>query len=325
MTTSSSLDHASIHVLHRHAPRVVPPATAAYRVSAALGLVGAAAAAATFFVPHVLKGPAAMNGSARGTALVVMALAVPLLLGAMVATARGSARAPLVWAGSVAYLLYNSVLFLFATPFNRLFLLYIAMLGLSLWSVITVLAELDRRRLVAAASPTFPVRPLAVYAWVIAALNGAVWLRQVVPTVISGRRASFLDGTGLTVNPVHVQDLAMWLPVMVVGAWWLWHHRAWGLALVGAMLVMWTLESVGVATDQWFGHRADQASSVASLGGVALFAALAVINVLPLVVFFRHLDARHTGHRGQADGRRPAGRGTGGDAPGGAGRAARGA
>ena len=42
----------------------------------------------------------------------------------------------LVWLGGVAHILYQSVLFLFGTPFNDLFLLYVAMGSLALWSLV---------------------------------------------------------------------------------------------------------------------------------------------------------------------------------------------
>jgi len=53
--------------------------------------------------------------------------------------------------------------------------------------------------------------------------------------------------------------------------------------------VMWLLEGITVAVDQWMGHRADPTSDVATLGGAYLFAALAVIGVVPVVVFFGHI------------------------------------
>jgi antibiotic biosynthesis monooxygenase (ABM) superfamily enzyme len=43
----------------------------------------------------------------------------------------------------VAVLLYNSVLFVFATPFNDLFVPSVAMLSLAIWSLIIVLADLE--------------------------------------------------------------------------------------------------------------------------------------------------------------------------------------
>ena len=66
-----------------------------------------------------------------------------------------------------------------------------------------------------------------------------------------------------------VQDLALWLPLIAVAAAWLWQRRPLGHLVIGATLVMWVLESTAIAVDQWFGHAADLASSVAS-GAVTL-------------------------------------------------------
>ena len=87
------------------------------------------------FAAGILRGPAAMNGSVRGTALVMLAAGLPVLIASMLAARRRSARAMMLWLGSAAYLAYNAVMLLFATPFNHLFLLYVAMLSLSIWSV----------------------------------------------------------------------------------------------------------------------------------------------------------------------------------------------
>ncbi len=89
-------------------------------------------------------------------------------------------------------------------------------------------------------------------------------MRQVVPAVLSGDPPPFLAGTGLPTNPVYVPDLAFWLPLAAAAATWLWRRRPWGYLVVGGLLTMWVIESVGVAVDQWFGHAADPASTVAS-------------------------------------------------------------
>lgn len=252
----------------------------------------AAAASATMLAdPGILAGTAAMNGSARGTALVALVLAVPTLLLSMLCATRGSARAVVVWLGAVAYLLYNSVMFLFATPFNRLFLLYVAMLSLALWAAGSVLARLDVRVFPNPSSSRLVARAIAVYAWVVAALNALAWLRQIVPGLSSHSTPAFLDGSGLLTSPVYVQDLAVWLPLMAVGAAWLWRRRPLGYVVVGALLALWVLESASVAVDQWFGHVADPASPAASAAVVPLFAALAVVGLVPLYVHLRHLIA----------------------------------
>ena len=265
-------------------------ARSTYWLSGALALVTAAAVAATFFIPGVLRGPAVMNGSARGTALVVLVIAVPALLLSMRAAAATSVRALIVWMGSIAYIAYQAVLFGLATPFNQVFLLYLAMFTLSFWSVVSIVRQVDLEALRARFSPKLPVRGLASYALIIVLLNALAWLRNVVPGVLSSTSPSWLEGTGLSTNPIYVQDLAFWLPLMAVGAIGLWRRRPWGYLVVGSILTYWVMESVGVAVDQWFGYAADPSSTVVSLVMVPAFAVLAFVGLIPLYVYFHHLQ-----------------------------------
>jgi len=137
--------------------RVMEPRGPAYWLSAALAVATAAAAVLTFLVPSVLRGTAVMNGSARGTALVVLVAGVPVLAGSMLLAAKGSAAAVLTWLGAVAFLGYNALMFLFATPANRLFPLYLAMLALVAWSAGALLRQADVNALGALFSPRTPV------------------------------------------------------------------------------------------------------------------------------------------------------------------------
>ena len=205
----------------------------AYWLSAALAATAAAASLLTFTIPAVLRGPAVMNGSARGTALVVLLAGVPVLACSMLLATRGSAAAVITWLGSVAFLLYNSLMFVFATPANRLFLLYLAMLALGTWSAGAVLRQADVATLGALFSRRTPVKGIAVYMWVIVALNATIWLVRIMPTIAVGGSPGYLRGTGMTTNVVYVQDLALWLPLLAVAAAWLWQRRPWGYLLAG--------------------------------------------------------------------------------------------
>lgn len=260
-----------------------------YGLSTALGALTLAATASTFFVPDVLRGTEVMNGSARGTALVALLLGVPVLVLAMHAAAIGSARGVFVWFGAVLYLAYNAFLLLFATPYNQLFLLYVAMAGLALVTGIALVADTDLRALVRCCDRRMQVRLIAVYVWVVVASNAVAWLVAVVPPMFSGDPPGFLGGTGLTTNPVYVQDLAFWLPLMGVAAVWLWRRHSIGYLLVGGGLTMWVLEAVTVASDQWFGHRADPASDVVSSAAVPGFLVTGLVTLSILVIFLRHV------------------------------------
>ena len=269
------------------APELITPPVHLLRMSALLGIVSALAAAGTLFIPDVLSGPAVMNGSARGTALVVLFAAVPTLAGSVMAARRGSHRGLAVWLGVAAYLTYNAVMFCLATPFNRLFPLYVAMLSLSIFllaGLATYAAEVGRH-LSHGRSPKW----VAVYIGVVVALNSLLWLRGVAAAVVADEPISFLDGTGLTTNPVYVQDLAFWLPVMA----WLAYSAVTAprdrLVLVAGGLVFWVIEGLGVAVDQWMGYRADPTTVWASAGAAWLFAATTIIGLVPAWAVLRQL------------------------------------
>ncbi|WP_394252563.1 hypothetical protein [Arthrobacter pityocampae] len=273
---------------------------AAYALSAVLAVITLVAAAGSFLLPGVLGGPAVTQGTLRGTALVLTVLAVPLLVAAVSFARRDSARALVVWFGALAYITYQAVLFLFGTPFNSLFLAYVAMLSLALWSAAALVRQTGLAAFNARFDGRLPARGIAGYAFVIAVLNALIWLRTIVPAMLSDTPPAFLVGSGMTTNPVFVQDLAVWLPLLLVGSWWLWTDRPLGRLVVGALLVLLVLEGVGVATDQWFGATADPGTPFASLAAIPLFAGLAVIGMVPLLVYLRHLGAGRGADSGSA-------------------------
>jgi hypothetical protein len=110
--------------------------------------------------------------------------------------------------------------------------------------------------------------------------------------VLSTSSPKFLEGTGLTTLPTYVQDLAFWLPSIAVAAVWMWRGMFWGRLFAGAVLVTWVIEAVGVAVDQWMGGAADPTSTVASASIAPMFAALAVIGMVPLFFYMRALRDR---------------------------------
>ena len=270
-----------------------------YALSVLAAVAAALAAGASVLFPSVLTGTAVASGNMRGTALAVLVVGLPVLVTAMVGTARGSPRALVVWLGTLAYLLYQAVLFCFAVPLNRVFLSYVAYLGLCLWSLVTLLLRTSLDAFVGRVSPRMPARRLAAVAAALVLANGYAWLSQIVPATVGDVPGSLLKDTGLLTNPVFVQDLAVWLPLLAAAAAATWNRRPWGLLVVGAMLGMFVLESVSIATDQWFGARAAPLSESASLSAVPAFAALAVITALPLAWFCRFLieDAPAPGAR----------------------------
>jgi hypothetical protein len=258
------------------------PGVPALVLTVAAAGVTAVAAGLTLLAPDVLQGEAVMDGAARGTSLALLC-AVPVLLLAAWVRRRGVAQAGPVWLGLAFFVVYNAVMLLFGTPFNRLFLLYVAMLSLGLATAWALLSCNDAEQL-ASRLERAPRRAVSGYLLLVASLNAIVWLRGVVAGMSTPAEPTFLAGTGLPTSPLYVQDLAVWLPLATVAAVWLWRGEARGYRLSAAVLVLWVAESCAVISDQWFGYRADPTTIQASPAGMAVFAVLAVVGLVPLLL-----------------------------------------
>jgi len=228
-------------------------------------------------------------GTARGTALVVAAVAVPVLIAAMWGSSRGSLRAIIVWLGAAAYLLYNAVMLLFGTPYNRFFLAYVAMFAFALWSIVAVLVQVDATGIARHLTGRLRFHGIAIYAWTVAGLNALVWLRTIIPTTTAEHPGAFLLGSGFSTHPVYIQDLAVWIPLAVVAAAWLWRGLPWGYLVTASLLTLWVIEALGIATDQWFGSQADPSTDFASAAMTPAFLAWAAVGLVPLALALRPL------------------------------------
>ena len=245
--------------------------TIARRLSVALATVSALTGVASFTFWQVFSRdvPAGV-GNLRGTALALVAIGLPILMVAMDEAERGSMRARLVWLACLAYFAYNAMMFCFASHFNAFFLLYTTMLALSFWAIVALVPTIDLAALSRAAT-AMPVRSISVYLVACLALFAGLWLAAVIPATITNSMPQAILDAGLTQNTVWVLDFAFTFPLMLVGARWLWQRKAWGYVVGGMMVMMLTLETAGIAVDQWFGHLHDPA---APLGAVPVMIVL---------------------------------------------------
>jgi hypothetical protein len=171
---------------------VLRPGRLPFLLTTALAVAATVGAAVSLFRPDLLSGAPVMRGNLRGTAVVVFVLAVPLLLAAAVRTRRGSTRWLVTWLGVAAYLTYQGVLFCFATPFNALFLVYVAHLGLGIWTLLALAWRTDLAAFGDQVDPRLSGRLPGGLLMTIGVLNGAAWLARVIPTVGSARPSSVL-------------------------------------------------------------------------------------------------------------------------------------
>jgi hypothetical protein len=176
----------------------------------------------------------------RGQDLLTL-LTVPILLWASVRARAGSLRAHIVWLALLFYVAYTYLMYV-VTPFNDVFLLYVAAIGLASYGLLNGLLRIDVT-VASAAFTEFPRRGLGAFLLAVGALFVTLWLAQVLPA-IPGEVPEGLIVYDIP-NTVHVLDLAFVLPLMIATGVLL--FRGQQVAPVLATLLLVKMTTVGLA------------------------------------------------------------------------------
>ena len=213
-------------------------------------------------------------------------IAYPVLLLLAWAASRGSVRAYLGWLGILVYSAYSYAIYAFDVRFNALFLVYVAVLGLSIYALIGGLAAIDPVRVKSAFGQMAPVRTTWIVLVVVALTFYLQWLSEDVPAILGGKTPQSLIDAGLPTSPVHVLDMAVLLPAALVTGALLSKRRAWGFFLAPVILTSLVLLAVGIETLMTVLEARD-----VSGGSWAIAAVFVVIGLILLGVAVRFLRA----------------------------------
>lgn len=200
--------------------------------------------------------------------------AVLLLLGSAYGVGRKSFRSCLIWVGTLFYLLYAYLIYAVALHFGNLFLLYVTILDLVIYSLIFWFLTTAFQK----NTTVYPkARVLTFSAYVLittGVLFALLWLSEIIPSLMSGTVPKSLIEAGLIVNPVHVIDLSTVLPGMIVTGILALKARPTGLYFVVPWLVFTVLMGISVVAAMII---------IATAGGVSTAAPMITISSLVLV------------------------------------------
>jgi hypothetical protein len=205
-----------------------------------------AAGVAGIFVPAVYANEA-VSWAAQGVGqdLVNVLFVVPALLLTAFYIGRGSKRAAVVWQGLLVYLIYSYLLYSFFMHFNVLFLIYVGILGLSVHLLIASATATEFQFVASRISHTSR-RAAGTFLLAASLLFTLQWLGEVIGALAAGTAPRSAQEVGFTVNPVHVIDLALILPAMIIAAVLLWRDRPRGVRYATALLVFMAVMGISI-------------------------------------------------------------------------------
>lgn len=159
---------------------------------------------------------------------------------------RGSLRAYLLWLGVLTFTVYNYVIYTFSVPFGPLFLLWVAVLGLSLYALIGGVTAIDRRAVESAFTSRGVITVMAWFLIVTAVLFAFLWLSEDVPALLSGSRPASVVDMALPTNPVHILDLGFFLPAVILTGVMLLKEKPFAYSVAPAFIVFLALTGIPI-------------------------------------------------------------------------------
>jgi hypothetical protein len=215
-----------------------------------------------------------------------LSLVVPTLIITALLIGNGKRSALFVWLGTMLYTLYTFVIYCFGVHFNALFLVYCLTLGLSFYSIVTVLLKTDLQEIKGWFDNKKTENLISIFLMILGLLFYATWLKEVIPAIIRNDIPRSVIEAGLPTNPVHVLDLSIFLPGVFIASILLKKKSPLGYLFAPSLLVFVILTAIAiggmVVAMKLYGMEVDLRLSM-------VFAVLAIMSMLVLVGFLRHM------------------------------------
>ena len=143
--------------------------------------------------------------------IVTLALGIPMLIISLFLARKGLIKGRLLLAGVEGYFLVTYFMYIFIAMYNRLFLIYAALISISFFAFILTLMSFDIEKLKTYYNKKLPAKFVGGFLLFASIMVGLLWLSRVMPTLINGTIPVDLLEHGTTL-PVQAIDLAFFLP-----------------------------------------------------------------------------------------------------------------
>jgi hypothetical protein len=166
--------------------------------------------------------------------LTTLIVVIPAFLIVMLCQKKQGIKAELVWLGLLNYFLYNYAFYLFGAVFNSMFLLYVSICFLSLFSIFGFLSTLQTSKI------SFDAKVIKWVTVFLLLLSVMLCLLEIPPCIqfiSTGKIPELNLKTGLHTNIVYALDLTFIVPSMVIASILNVKENIWGRVISIIMLV----------------------------------------------------------------------------------------
>jgi hypothetical protein len=162
----------------------------------------------TVYVQEVIS----YKTQAIGQDLVTLIIVLPTFIISMYFAYHKKVIGILFWAGCLFYFLYTYIVYSFGLHFNRLFLVYCSLLGLSVYGFMYFLLHYANTIII----KNVRINYVAIYLYIIAGVFYLLWFSEEVPAMIMNTIPKSVIEAQIMTNSVHVADISLCLPFLII-------------------------------------------------------------------------------------------------------------
>jgi hypothetical protein len=213
--------------------------TPLYASSLVVTLTMAIASAAGLLAPARIYPTDELRQLFMSNDVVNLIIGVPILLGSMWCARRGTLVGLLFWPGALMYVLYNYIAYVFGAPVSWVWLLYMALVALSTYTLIGLVATIDGAAVQQRLAGAVPER----LAGGISVGFGVLFFLRVVVVVAS----ALVSRTAIPAAelPVLIPDFLL-SPAWAIGGVLLWQRKALGYVSGAGLLFQASMLFIGL-------------------------------------------------------------------------------
>ena len=219
-----------------------------------------------------------------GQDIVTLLVAVPLLLISVYMIHGNSMRGRLIWMGTLFYFSYTYASMSFLTSYNQLFLVYVAIFSISMYTLIGELITTKFTGLKSKFKPGKLVKITAAFLIFVALMLALMWLKLIIDSIVTGTAPAALES--YTTLVIQALDLGVLVPAAIVSAVLLLKNNEWGYTLTSIFLIKASLIGTAILSMIVFMILNEV---VVDPGQIIIFTTMTLLGILVTMGFYKQI------------------------------------
>jgi hypothetical protein len=180
----------------------------------------------------------------------------------------------------------------FLTSYNQLFLVYVAIFSLSLYTLLGELLSLDIRSIKKSFTPGVIQKITAIFLVIIGLMLAGMWLKMIVSSLLTGVAPSTLET--YTTLVIQALDLGVVVPAALITGLLLFKGKEWGYALASILLMKVSLLGSAILSMIYF---MVQNGVNIEVGQAMFFIIVTVLGIIITVAFYSRIKDPMNGNK----------------------------